>query len=274
MEAPSSPSGVVKERLQAAPSSRAAKTDEGKSKNGWRDGAPRAGECAVCNNNIDREQHAFNINIGRLLKEDYGQGQLLFRVCGRRCQQCFDGLKKDKRTQADVLLRLRRLGLQTDVRVGDEVTTVADKSPMRNVPEGVGVVTGLQYNNDAAFLCAEIIVKLTIEGSTRKVWPEGLRRLKSSPPSAAHRETRGPFLDRTNMREDEQFTAYAAQKRRAAASARLAEESTRARDHALHTAATAEERADREGSKLPVLLIYASYCCLLIMMINHYHHPG
>ena len=68
----------------------------------------------------------------------------------------------------------------------------------------------MQYNNDTAFLCAEITVKFVIEGSAHKVWPEGLRRLKPSLPSAAHSEKqppRTPLVDLTNTRSDEQFTA-------------------------------------------------------------------
>jgi hypothetical protein len=268
METPCSPSGVVNERLQAALSSRPAKTDTGRQKNGWRDYDPRAGECAVCNNNIDTEQQArvvFNINVGRLLKEDYGPGQLLFRVCGRRCQQCFNGDKKDQRKQAALLLRLRRCGLKTDARIGEQVTTVADKSPMRRVPEGVGVVTGVRFITDPAFLCAEITVKLAIEGTTHKVWPEGLSRLKSSPLSAAHSEKRSPRTplgDRTNTRSDEQFTAYTAQKRRAVTSERMAVEHMHARDDALQTAAAALRRAEHEGSNC--------LCCFLEAYILHF----
>jgi hypothetical protein len=254
METPCSLSGAGKEPLRAAPSSRSAQTDVGKPKNGWRDDVPRDGDCPVCNNNIDTEQQAavvFSINVGRLLKEDYGLEQLVLRVCGRSCQRCFNGDRKDQNKQAALLLRLRCSGLKTDVRVGDQVKTVADNSPARKVPEGVGVVTGVLYNNDPAFLCAEITVKLSIEGTTHKVWPEGLIRLKSSPSSAAHsekRSPRSPLTERTNIRSAEQATSYAAQKKRAATSERLADEHKRARDDALHTAASAVERADREGS--------------------------
>jgi hypothetical protein len=139
----------------------------------------------------------------------------------------------------------------------------------------------MQYNNDTAFLCAEITAKLVIEGSAHKVWPEGLRRLKPSLPSAAHSEKqppRTPLVDLTNTRSDEQFTAYTAQKRRAAASARLADQHGAPETTPFKPLPRRSNEQTAKGAITCVAaqkhIFYASYRCLLIMKINHYHHPG
>ena len=137
METPCSPSGVVNERLQAAPSSRPAKTDKGKTKNGWRNDVPRADECAVCNTTstvVLRPPLGLLLTSGSCCAMTTGPDKG-FSESAEKGAKVASSVRRNIRGSRPLSFDCR-FGLQTDVRIGDLVTTVADKLPMRSVPGG------------------------------------------------------------------------------------------------------------------------------------------
>jgi hypothetical protein len=213
----------------------------------------RADECAVCINNFNgcpEAAAALFIDLGKLLCEDYGKGQGMFRVCSQRCKKFFGGGLKGRPQQTQILKQLRFSLLKTDLRAGDSVLTTSDLSPTRKVPKGVGVIEKVRYDFFAGR--AEITVKLTIEGVLVRVWPDGL--VRALPSDTDRASSRRPFFEIVNGVDEERNVAYSAQKRRATVFQGEAREEKRRRDEADRAANEERARADVEKSKHLIII--------------------
>jgi predicted nucleic acid-binding Zn ribbon protein len=176
----------------------------------------RRDACTVCVKN-DLLPGFKRLDVTNLFDNDYGTLPHRFLVCSDRCRHFFDGEKKLRPVQKEILRRVRLDVLRTSLLPGDIVDVCEDKSPLRYVESGRGTVLRLEYN--PASNGATIQVKMSASRCVA-VGPDALRLYKKAgDETALPRPSRVPLqplevlLERQKERNENQSVAMGAQKR-------------------------------------------------------------
>jgi hypothetical protein len=147
----------------------------------------RDGFCCVCEKELPTEG-ATVVKSSRVLGLDKGSLPNCFSVCERRCANFLDSKDKLARPLQRVLLRrMSRALLETDVLVGDKVTTIQDMPPNRYIEAGEGTVHNIKSSSSSSSSSSsvldsergygEILVKMAVGGHIVHVGPSGLSRI-------------------------------------------------------------------------------------------------
>jgi hypothetical protein len=131
-----------------------------------------AGNCTWCLCELPVDG-ARSLDSTTLLGKNHGDVPDRLMVCSHACKHQFaSGERRNRKKQQKIIKRLYFDVFQTNVRVGDTVQVVEDKSSGRRVEAfDWGVVKGIRF--DRARGCAEISVKGL--DTTVRVWPAGVR---------------------------------------------------------------------------------------------------
>jgi hypothetical protein len=160
-----------------------------------------AGKCTWCLCEFSGTD-ARPLNSVTLLGKVYGDVPDKLMVCGHACKQNFDTpRKRGFKKQQGIIDGLYVDIMQTNVRVGDTVRVLEDKSSCRDVEAfGWGLVTRICFDRTRG--CAEIFVKVL--DTTVRVWPAGVRRVDAKENEGCsisrQRSSRAaPLVERSNQ---------------------------------------------------------------------------